>query len=205
MHMSMDMHMHVHVHGPLHTHAHAHTGTGYRHAIDLEDGDRPHEKVGLRKEVGVEDGDELGRDRVVNLVHRASFVPLPVGPPNGLDFDAALAPVRDAIVHHFARRQVSRVVEALNVQLLARPIQPASVVDDPPSDKGLVEHGQLHAHLWWLGAPPPTLRVAARGLPIVWLQCSHRFVEHGRVKQVELVDGDQTACKGSEANKDLQQ
>eukprot|EP00966_Prymnesium_polylepis_P090454 2094973-Prymnesium_polylepis.1 len=42
----------------------------------LEDRDRPVEKVGQRQKVGVEDGDELGCNVVVHLVHRARLVTL---------------------------------------------------------------------------------------------------------------------------------
>lgn len=86
----------------------------------LEDRHRAQQKVGLGEEVGVEDGDELARDRIVHLVHRTGLIALPVRATDRLNVEASLAPVEDALVDDGARLWIGGVVQALDVELVAR-------------------------------------------------------------------------------------
>ena len=98
----------------------------------------------------------------MHLVHRACLVALTIGAADGVDLNALLAPIRDALVHDLARFWVRRVIQALHLDPVARILHSAGVVDDAPRDERLVEHGQLHQHAWGLRAPLPPLRVLER-------------------------------------------
>eukprot|EP00967_Tisochrysis_lutea_P018919 scaffold21459_cov33-Tisochrysis_lutea.AAC.1 len=75
----------------------------------------------------------------------------------------------------------------------ARVVHLARIVDNPRRDVRLVEHGQLDKHLWVLCPAFEMVWVAPSWLPVVWVEHGHELVEHARIKEKELVDGDHTA------------
>ena len=157
-------------------------GPACRPAAHLEDRHGSQEEVGLWEEVGVEDCDKLARDGVVDLVHRARLVALPVGAADRLDLHALCSPVRDALIDDLPGLWIRRVVEALDVDLVLWVVHPAGVVDDATRDECLVEHGQLHAHGRHLGAFLPPARIAQSRLPRVWEYEGHGLVEDACVE-----------------------
>jgi hypothetical protein len=103
--------------------------------------DRAHE-LGLRHEVGVEDGDELALRRLQAVLERAGFVARAIGAVDVHRVDAALTQA----LHVVARdglRLVDRVVEHLDLQALGRVVHLRDRIEQARRHRRLVEERQL--------------------------------------------------------------
>ena len=108
-------------------------------------GHQPHEEVGVRQEVGVEDGDELAPSDLQPGLESARLVTGTVGPVEVLDVHAesGTAPhgeLRDAAGF------VRRVVEHLDFEKLSWIIKPAHRVDQAVGYVHFVVQRQLNGH-----------------------------------------------------------
>jgi hypothetical protein len=103
------------------------------------------QKVRGRHEVGVEDGHEFARRGLEPRIEGAGLVPGPVGPVMVRNVEP---PARLTVDREFRNvtRLVGRVIQHLNLQLLARVVDAAHRIDQPIDDVHLVVDGQLDRH-----------------------------------------------------------
>ncbi len=110
--------------------------------------DHLHQPVRRGHKVGVEDGDQLAARDFEALVQRARLVAVPIRAMQMHDGlrrqsrSAARVTLDDLSGH--LHRLVGGVVEQLNLEAVARIVQPADRVDQPVDDELLVEDGKLH-------------------------------------------------------------
>ncbi len=109
----------------------------------VENAERAPEEIARWDEVGVEDGDEGGRGQAQPVRERARLETLTRATPHVGQADAFAPPVRRAPAHD-GEGLVVRIVEQLDLQPLARPLDRAHGIDDPLSDVPLVVDRDLH-------------------------------------------------------------
>src|SRR6266516_2665296 len=115
-----------------------------------ERADRAAQKVRRRDEVGVEDRDER-RGRLLEAVgERPRLESAARTAAHVRDLDPVPLPVRDAPGENLDRLVVG-VVENLDLEAVARPVDGADGVEDPLRDVPLVVDGQLNADAWLVG------------------------------------------------------
>ena len=166
--------------------------------VVMEEGDRAQQKIRVGEEVGVKDCDKLRLDARVRVVHGARLEALAVGASDDVNVGALLAHLLNRRVHHRARLRIRRIVEDLHLETLARPIYPASKLDDACGNVGLIEHWQLDDDSGQRDTPLPFHRVTPRRLPPLPVQQRHALVEDGAVEEVELVDSHEAAGEAGE-------
>ena len=105
-----------------------------------------HQPIRLRREVGVEDGDELAGRGIQAVVERSRLVALAIG---AMDINDVVAQRRIAFNHAACHvdRLVSRIVEHLDLQPLARILHLADAIDQAVNDVLFVEDRQLDGDL----------------------------------------------------------
>ena len=121
-------------------------GPARLHHADLRLGkvvDHLHQPVRRRHKVGVEDGDELALGHLQARVQRPGLVSMAVGAVNVDDGMAQRRIARHNACGHLLGL-VGRVVQHLDLELVARILHGADRLDQPVDDELLVEDGQLH-------------------------------------------------------------
>ena len=132
-----------------------------------------------RREVCVEDGDELALRYQHPRLERPSLEAGAVSPVDVDDVDAARRPLGDGLARNLDG-VVGRVVEDLNLETVTRVPDAAHVVDEPAGDVALVEDGQLDGDVGLLA------RLGALGRS--WLIPLVAVIEHGHVVAMSSVE-----------------
>jgi hypothetical protein len=117
----------------------------HAHAGIVERRHHAAQEVARRHEVRVEDRDEVSPRLAEPVLERARLVSEAVAAPDHAHVDAGPPPGLGPRFRDEGRR-VRRVVEDLHLEPIARPVELAGGVDEPPDDVALVEHGELHGH-----------------------------------------------------------
>ena len=160
--------------------------------------ERPHagpQEVGRRHVVDVEDREEIVRRLLHRLVQGTALEAAAVGALQGDDVEALGA----QLGHHGARQLgglVGAVVEHLDVQLVARPVEPGSRLDSAAQYRPLVERRDLHDHVRQLGIAGQRRRqqlfLAAQPLLL------QPVMQHHHVEQAADEGGQQQAAGGED-------